>query len=191
MASTYTGVAGNVTASASPTATIPADGDSLAVTSVNTALQKLTDYVAQIETGAGPSFNTYGATVPSAASTTYYLFVGVSNSLTNAQTAVNNGQCAVIVPVACVVRRIILSFANLTAGGPITASLYLGSGGSGVQANIQTVFPAGTASGTRQLTVVAPVAVSPFWSLQIQIANGAGVTTGLGLTQATMLVTLA
>lgn len=52
MSSVYTGVGGNVSQSTSPTITVPSDGDSLAVTSVNVAMDKLMDYIALLFGGA-------------------------------------------------------------------------------------------------------------------------------------------
>lgn len=66
MSTIYTGVGANVSQSTSPTATIPVDGDARNALSVDSALQKLVDYVALIwagvftGTGAGPGLSGIG-----------------------------------------------------------------------------------------------------------------------------------
>jgi hypothetical protein len=53
MSSLYTGVPGNIVALTPVTTTIPADGDPRNVASTNAAFQKLTDYIAYLETICG------------------------------------------------------------------------------------------------------------------------------------------
>lgn len=72
MPSTYTGNPANVTASIAPTETLPSDGDALGVASVNSPLQRLLDFVANIFKGPRVADGTVAAPA--------YSFISETNS---------------------------------------------------------------------------------------------------------------
>jgi hypothetical protein len=186
MSTTYTGVPANVTASAAPTTTIPQDAvDSLNAASLNVALQKLTDYIAQIETQAGFTIITFGGIAGNTV-TTYACWQGgyrVDAMNTGVPNSIGN---VIQVPFGYRIAGIAVHFANLMVGGSMTAQGYDATGGGVIGPSV--TVNAGSRAGN---STASPASMAANRLIGMQITNNAGVTTGPGQFIGHLYLTLA
>jgi hypothetical protein len=184
MSTTYTGVPGNVTASAAPTTTIPQDAvDSLNAASVNVALQKLTDYVAQIESQAGAGCLLFGGTNSNVASTTTFMLVGGGSAAATAAGQTFALGSALALASTVVVRGFSFVTTVATVGGTITFTVM----DNGVATAI--ALPAG--AGSTGAIFSGIVSISSLHLISVRIANGVGVSNGGGALSGCIFFTLA
>lgn len=200
MPSGYTGVPSNVGASGSlwlngsfASITIPNDGDTFAVSSVNPGLKTLTDYVAATLASTGPAAPVFVGQVGNAASTNYYLGVGgglngLAPSGSTPPTSAYSATVGLLLPAAQAnikIRLVVFGWQNTTAGGSIIVAITNLAGGQ--LGSVKTIT-AGTAGGVTTFTPLTFVANTIGFGVMVQ--NGAGVTVGLGNCVAQVFFTL-
>lgn len=178
MSTTYTGVAGNVSLSAAPQLTIPSDGDTLAVASVDVGLQKLTDFVDYFRQHLFTPLSCNATTaVPNTASTIYSLWAFGFSTAVPAVSGVGSVGTDFILPFACRIAFYSLTTGQTTAGG--TTTLQVNQGGT--RTTIASL-PSGTGAGGPTSATVN-VALSSGTDTKIEVSNGAGMTASIGTCQ--------
>jgi len=187
MSTVYTGVPGNIGALTPVTATIPADGvDPLSAASVNAALQKLTDYIAYLETISGPALLQFGGIPGTATSASYFAtLAGYGNGAMPVTSGVANGTL-ITLPVACRITGMWLAFTNTTINaGTISFQAFINGAAAGP---FIALAPAGVAPAN--FTAVGTIAVPAGQSIGVRVFNNAGVTTGPGQCTIGLLLSL-
>jgi hypothetical protein len=185
LSSTYTGNAGNIGALTPVTATIPADGDTRVVASVNVALQKLTDYIAYLETQLSPAVVPFGANgVPSTASTEYWMWLAGLGGTGAPGTASASGRTRFNSMAAGRVVGFSYGFSGTTAGGLIVVGVRKSGGAATTAATITAGTAAGQSGGTLNISFTSND------YLEVTIANGSGVSAGVGNIAVTLFISL-
>ena len=119
------------------------------------------------------------------ASTNYLAWGGASQAAVAANGSVRaNGQTTHMAGFAGQLRGLIIKTGALGIGGPVVVTLMK----NGVATALAATIIAGTASGAVVTATGAPVAVALGDILEVQIANGVGVTTSIGLSLITALL---
>src|SRR6266436_7791754 len=105
MSTLYTGNAGNVSLGSAISTTIPADGDALTAASVNTALQKVDDYLAAFRQTVNPGILIWNSFLSGVASSTTYRLTTAYPGAVLAPTADTVGQTQIVAPTAGTIRN--------------------------------------------------------------------------------------
>ncbi len=190
MSTLYTGNAGNVSLGSAISTTIPADGDALTAASVNTALQKVDDYLAAFRQTVNPGILIWNSFLSGDASSTTYRLTTAYPGAVLAPTADTVGQTQIVAPTAGTIRNFEYRTSQTNPQNAASNSVVISLTINGViQAGMQITIPFG--NGPSVFSTTGAVAVNAGDLLGIAHAVGAGVVGTFASVSAALTFSLA
>jgi hypothetical protein len=178
----YTGNAGNVSLGSAVSISIPQDGvDSLAVSTVNTPMQKEADYLEALHQNYSGAIVTFVANPGNAANTGYWAWIAGSQAAValNPTTDQGVGQNRILIPFSGSLRGFKFKTGQTTAGNPVTVQVNNITQSTLSQFVVSTGTVAGTLGGNSGGALFGVAAGD---LVSVQINNAVGVTASIGLT---------